>query len=429
MNPIADLERSLICAMIGKATAEEWMGLNVSPSFFSLPIHRAVWVGALALAEQGQSPTLQMAIISARQQRVILSTQDYDQLAPLSQSAWAATTGPREAEGIAKSLKMASSASVQLNVLDEARSAIMEGRGVDLEALNSAFIVDEKERGSVNPIKRYLLDMKAVWSGERASVVIPTCLTSLNANIGGGWRRGKLQIIAARPGHGKSSLAEQDFMFQTKKGLRAIYLPVEMGSEAHIENIVKRECYEMLRQENALNYENAAFLSFHQKQTAELAILEILKHNPVILEPDRPTNQCSEWIALCRNQNPDVVYVDYVQDLYHDDKTAGTNQDIKKVVSAWLSFAKTRRCAVVLLAQFNRAIEMQDKSKPQRKAQMSDLSDSADLEKKAAIILTPNWSDELEEAEIHISKCRYAPKGKSVPFALDRKRRLLIDDL
>ena len=59
---------------------------------------------------------------------------------------------------------------------------------------------------------------------------IPTGLEKLDSILGGGFKKGSLYVLAARPGVGKSALAIQMTYETAKRGLRASYASLEMSA-------------------------------------------------------------------------------------------------------------------------------------------------------------------------------------------------------
>lgn len=229
----------------------------------------------------------------------------------------------------------------------------------------------------------WLAGMKRRWSGEDAALHIPLhpAFAEISEAMGGGWRRGAVSVVAARPSSGKSSLCEMEALHHADNGLQVLFLPLEMGQEAHVGRMVQRAAYDVLGPAGQLGVMRGA--AGRVSETASRAIVEAcaaissphLRWAEPALNVDAVISTC---IAAHRAKPVDIIIIDYFQLLSDPGmRTSMRNYELASVAKKLLALCKQLRCALILVAQFNRGLERREGDNIPK---LSDLADCGELD-------------------------------------------------
>lgn len=223
-------------------------------------------------------------------------------------------------------------------------------------------------------------------------VGVPSGLTGID-RITGGWRKGNLYILAARPGMGKSALvlcfainAAKDFnkkifictpeMTATQLGGRAI------GAEAEIDGMV-------------MNTGNAT----EEDLDKLLMSLFVFDEMPIHID-DTATPSIISIRSKCLKHKLkyglDLVVVDYLQ-ICEGLGQGNREQEISSIARGLKAIAKELDVPVIALSQLSRAVETRGGSK---RPQLSDLRESGSIEQEAdvvAFLYRPEYYQILED--------------------------------
>jgi len=214
---------------------------------------------------------------------------------------------------------------------------------------------------------------------------IPTGLEKLDAILGGGFKKGSLYVLAARPGVGKSALAIQMTYETAKRGLRASYASLEMSSS---------ECAGRLLS-NASGVRKPTgkgFLNAGHKQKLETQV-QAMQGWPIIFKDDnQATMQSIEaFIAKQRLEGElGLIVVDYLQLLSspgHDSRV----QEVSHISRSLKAIAMEYEVPVLALSQLNRALESAN-----RNPMLSDLRESGSIEQDADCVLLMHREKEVD---------------------------------
>jgi replicative DNA helicase len=220
---------------------------------------------------------------------------------------------------------------------------------------------------------------------------------------------GRLYVVAARPGVGKSILGLQFARCAIHAGKSAGLWSLEMPNDEVVCRLWAAE----------------RDISFRKIQTAHLqpndwaALNDVsaqLKDHKLWID-DTESLQLAELLSrirtLHRRHSLDLVVIDYLG-LIRGPKSQSREQEVAQVVKALKGVAKKLKIPVVLLAQLNRDVESRNDKRPQA----SDLRESGECEQTADVIIML-YRDELynEQSadvncmEILIRKQRAGPLG------------------
>jgi len=214
---------------------------------------------------------------------------------------------------------------------------------------------------------------------------IPTGLEKLDAILGGGFKKGSLYVLAARPGVGKSALAIQMTYETAKRGLRASYASLEMSSS---------ECAGRLLS-NASGVRKPTgkgFLNAGHKQKLETQV-QAMQGWPITFKDDnQATMQSIEaFIAKQRLEGElGLIVIDYLQLLSspgHDSRV----QEVSHISRSLKAIAMEYEVPVLALSQLNRALESAN-----RNPMLSDLRESGSIEQDADCVLLMHREKEVD---------------------------------
>ena len=238
----------------------------------------------------------------------------------------------------------------------------------------------------------------------------------------GGFQKGDLIILSARPSMGKTALALNfainSIIKRNGKGTVAIF-SVEMPKEQLMRRILSSQC-----QINSADLSRA--IADESKADKIQAVFQRLSSYNLFIE-DSSTIKLSDIQAKTRNlkkQHEDLqlVVVDYIG-LVQANNSKGDNrqQEVAEISRGLKALARELEVPVICLAQLSRLVER----RPDKRPMLSDLRESGAIEQDADLVIfiyrdeyyaQKKESDSNEEtnpvAEVLIAKHRNGPTGK-----------------
>lgn len=220
---------------------------------------------------------------------------------------------------------------------------------------------------------RYLLHKNG------GSVGITTGLRDFDEYLRG-WQPGALNIVAGRPGSGKSSCALFFALSAARCGHPGVIFSLEMSTVEMVGKMIVPLAaglsYDNYLRGN-LTPEDFKGLAAAEKELSGLPITFIDRSNvsagyvETVVRKLKRQGKC-EWVAI-----------DYLQ-LMRTDKAKNKNreQEVAEVTCAMKRLAMEMKIPVILLAQLNRNVE----SRPGRMPQLSDLRESGSIEQDADVV-------------------------------------------
>jgi replicative DNA helicase len=214
---------------------------------------------------------------------------------------------------------------------------------------------------------------------------IPTGLPKLDSILGGGFKKGSLYVLAARPGVGKSALAIQMTYECARRGLRASYASLEMTAS---------ECSARLLSNvsGVRKPTGKGLLTAGHKQKLEKQV-QAMQSWPITFKDDnQATMQSIEaFIAKQRLEGElGLIVVDYLQ-LLSVPNIESRVQEISHVSRTLKKIAMEYDTSVLALSQLNRALESQG-----RNPMLSDLRESGSIEQDADCVLLLHRETEVD---------------------------------
>lgn len=246
----------------------------------------------------------------------------------------------------------------------------------------------------------------------QGEVEISTGLTKLD-HFMGGLGRGRVTVIAARPGMGKTALATGIAETIAHAGLNVAIFSMEMPAwQLGMRMACTRASVSVLQAMNGwLGTEN---------RTRLLIAMDELNALPIVID-DTPGLTLLQLRSKARLASAElggeltVIVVDYLQ-LMTGGGEKGKNRDreISEITSGCKTLAKEMNCAVVLLSQLNRDCESEKDKRPR----LSNLRDSGGIEQDADDVIFVYRDDYYHAdspdkgvAELIVAKQRNGPCG------------------
>nr|AKH47317.1 replicative DNA helicase [uncultured marine virus] len=226
---------------------------------------------------------------------------------------------------------------------------------------------------------------------------------------------GRMPVIAARSGVGKSALSWEWAKRLAWDGMRGTYITLEMPEDQKAERLIRQHSPYGSRHV----WNRPALLDQIRPHWQELR--ETLGNRLRIHYPRGGmtiTGFRRWWLSECRQYGkPDFIVVDHLHRWSYTDMDArmGENQKIAEVTAFLKDLAITHECMVILLSQMNREF---DKRGADSRPILSDLYGSKAIEQDADAVLflhRPQMADQHlqggETAQAIVAKNREGPLG------------------
>lgn len=215
----------------------------------------------------------------------------------------------------------------------------------------------------------------ALSSGKHSSG-IKTGIHSLDAALGGGLKPGKLVIVAARPGVGKSSLSQQVAIRAAQSGHPVLFLSQEMEAEELADRGVANL--------GGVNFGSTQTGKFSNEDWSRMVeAVEEVRQLPMYVD-DQPSLRLSDIRAKAQIvPGLKLLIVDYLQLCASTRKDGNRNNEIEEISRGLKEIAKTLHIPVIALSQLSRDVERRANGEPV----LSDLRDSGAIEQDADAVV------------------------------------------
>ena len=209
---------------------------------------------------------------------------------------------------------------------------------------------------------------------------IATPITRLN-EFTGGWQKGDLVIIAARPAMGKTGLALSFARAAAKNHKSVLFFSLEMPHSKLTYRMIAQETRiksvtEMQRGEITQDQLNAMSLKTSRMTNYKISIDDQARLSLMGLR--------SKANRMKASGNLDMIIVDYLQLMADEVKGSNREQEISRISRALKVLAKDLNIPVIALSQLSRAVETRGGDK---KPQLSDLRESGSIEQDADMVI------------------------------------------
>lgn len=301
-----------------------------------------------------------------------------------------------------KALAMDAELSVE-KVLANAEIRFAAVRSIDLDGNRETF----REL-----VGRMMANVEDRMMNPDTTVGVGTGFRALDETTSGGLRKGKLYILAARPGMGKTSMLLTAALNAAKVGARVAIASQEMGRDEIVERIAAVE--------TGINLQKIDMgrLSDHEWKLfvdacGRIGKLAIEVDDANRLTPNALRGKCARWQA---EMGLDLLIVDYLQILSSGGAFAPSQrtQEVGYFAREMKQIAREFHIPVYCAAQLNRELESRQDKRPT----LSDLRESGEIEQEADVVefiyrdVVYNPQTETPSiAEIIVAKHRNGPTG------------------
>jgi len=237
---------------------------------------------------------------------------------------------------------------------------------------------------ATDSVLRYQDRKKLFLSGKIAG--IPSFSGAITDHTNG-WQGGKLIIIAARPGMGKTAYALQEAKAASKAGKHPCFFSLEMDDVSLADRLLIAEA------EGLDSYADDGYskrflkgnLSQEEEERLSLAHRNLQELNLFIDDKAGCNlNYISKVARSLRKKNRcDMILIDYLQLLTASGKKQNREQEVSEMTRGLKLLAKELDVPVFVLAQLNREVE----KRPGKQPIMADLRESGSIEQDADAII------------------------------------------
>jgi replicative DNA helicase len=247
----------------------------------------------------------------------------------------------------------------------------------------------------------------------QGEVELPTGLVRFDKKIGG-LGRGRLTVVAARPGMGKTSLATGAAEMVASLGGLVLVFSLEMPRD---QLVARMAC---CRAEASVHRALNGWMMPEERSNWFCAADEI-RDLPIWFD-DTPGLSLMGIRARCRNtmlkskRRLSLVIVDYLQLMEESAEGETRDRQLSIITSGLKRLAKELDCAVLALSQLNRGVETRPGT--DKRPRLSDLRESGAIEQDAddvVFVYRDEYYNEASEdkgiAELIVAKQRNGPTG------------------
>ena len=279
-----------------------------------------------------------------------------------------------------------------------------------LDQLDGLILEDEDDNGDiVSTLERVAEDIEIRTKNGGKIKGIETGLIDLDRKING-LNRQEMIIVAARPGQGKTTLADNIAISIAKKNKHVALFNLEMSKEQIFEKILSSVSMVECEKIGHGNLTREDWLNLGKGENMLLGLSDNIKVYDRTLRLDSILAKAKK---LKKQGKLDVLIVDYLQ-LIECDKKQSREQEVSYISRRLKQLSKELDINVIALSQLSRAPEQRADHRPI----LSDLRESGAIEQDASIILfcyrDEYYNTETEEKnvmEIIVGKNRTGTTG------------------
>lgn len=245
-----------------------------------------------------------------------------------------------------------------------------------------------------------------VESIETPAKAIPTPWRDINSMIGGGLHPGRLYVVGARPGEGKSIVALMMAYAAAQHGPVA-FSSLEMSRDDLMTRLVSSRARIHMTTLGARNLTP-------EQWTAVARVRNEIRDLPLVID-DRSevtiTGIQSHARTVSRKGHLAGVFVDYLQ-LVTGSRGKDRHEVVAEISRQLKIMSRNLACPVVALSQLNR----ESVGKGRRAPSLTDLKESGAIEQDADVVMLlqrrrDKDDNYLDELNVHIGKNRHGPTG------------------
>lgn len=238
-------------------------------------------------------------------------------------------------------------------------------------------VTEQRAKQELVPMQQALSDyydrIEYLYMNRDEKLGVPSGFHALD-NLLGGFQKGDLVIIAARPGMGKTSLMLNMAVNAARSKARSAVFSLEMSTEQLMQRMVSTET-RINQQKLRLGQLNEHEWDLFVEATGSLGNLKIFLDDTPALSVMQLRTKCRR---LSRESGLDIIMVDYLQLMTTGGRLDGSNnrvQEISNISRNLKEIAREINVPLIAGAQLSRAVEQRTDKKPV----LSDLRESGCL--------------------------------------------------
>jgi replicative DNA helicase len=387
-------------AMSGYPRLDDLAAIVEEQDFYS-PFHGQVWDAILRVHNAGNKPdpmSVRLALSAAEVKHDPTRLVDYAQSVPILANA------PHYAEQVATAagLRRIQEAGLRLQQLGGTHGDLEERREQARQAVDEA--TSGKARSKARSLAALLPEVIDTAQHGQTNV-LGTGWPDLDRVIGG-LAPGRLVVVGARPGVGKSICGTNLALhFAYHHGHAVLIASLEMPETEVGQRMLSAHAGVNLTGLQMGTTDEAAWRRI-AKRTDELAGLPITVDDA----PGQTVTAIRRAARDVQRERDDLalIVVDYLQLVRPSDTRVNRAEQIGEISRGLKLLARETGACVVAMAQVNREGTKHSDGKPR----MSDLRESGAIEADAdQVILMHQPDDEIPELELIVDKNRHGPKG------------------
>lgn len=231
--------------------------------------------------------------------------------------------------------------------------------------------------------------------------LIPFGIPTLDRKLAG-LNRKEVEILAGRPGHGKTSLAAQFVKNWLEMGFKVMIVSKEMTTSRLLHKMIVNESNlltsDMLKRGD---------LTEEQQEELDSVSARMMEKYEGLLFIHDDIYDSHKIETLAAKYGVDIIVDDFIQLSQFDDHNI--RLEILRLMKHYKEIAKTYNLMFLTLSQLSRGIEGRDDKRPR----LSDLSESGALEQLAADVIfvfypfKVDYDDDPNRVEVIAAKTRY----------------------
>jgi len=351
---------------------DEAIRLGVSVSDFYLPLHQDIYSLALELRKDDK-PVHEADILElARRKKARVEVGNLMEIMERTEIA-SVEHVKRFADTVLEKSKQRQLIRLGQEVAESAREGTPSG---EIASYVDKTLQTVCEVGAAEfNIKESVRKIKDALEGEDSTVAIPWGISSYDSSLRSqGMRPGQIHVLAARPGHGKTTLALNVCGRSGRDGFPVGMFSLEMGDDELVEKLVCCVAgVDIKRFEDKIqsDAEQARF----DLAAEDVSEWPIHINDETNMTPSRLKAVARNWK---RKHDIKLLVVDYLQLMKGDDRRAPRHEQVADISRNLKCIAKELRVPIIVLAQLNRECE-----KENRMPNLSDLRESGAIEQDA----------------------------------------------
>lgn len=296
-------------------------------------------------------------------------------------------------------LQLATGTCTESEVFSRASEAV---QAIEDKAVKEEFSIRE----IFNEIAEEVQERKAL-AVQGKKTCIASGISYLDDVINGGFKRGNLIVIAARPAVGKTALALQLMRNTAAYGNRTVFFSIEMMRD----EIGNRMLYSTERINAHQVWSGDMDWNEFENSVKEMGDLPILIND----HSRNLSDLVSRMTILSRRGQCDIAFVDYLGLIDTNDKKIPLYQQIAEITGTMKVTAKRLRIPIVLLCQLNR-----DAAKDDIDPDLYHLRDSGSIEQDADIVLMLRRNN--DDLDILVRKNRHGDSNLRIKLCTNGTR-------